>query len=121
MSSIKVWVYCRTANSDEMALNNQRQQLIAYAQENHFEIGRNVLQLLDYQKQLKENSVENITMAGEKNSMFNFQFNNLPMTDNGRKFFLSWSHYLKLMRSDNVDERHFYEIESAKNDWSFAE
>lgn len=49
------------------------------------------------------------------------QFNNLPITDNGRKFFLSWSHYLKLMRIDNVDERHFYEIESAKNDWSLAE
>lgn len=49
------------------------------------------------------------------------QFNNLPMTDNGRKFFLSWSHYLKIMRIDNVDERHFYEIESAKNDWSLAE
>lgn len=49
------------------------------------------------------------------------QFNNLPMTDNGRKFFLSWSHYLKLMRIDKVDERHFYEIESAKNDWSLAE
>lgn len=42
------------------------------------------------------------------------QFNNLPTVDNGRKFFLSWSHYLKLMRIDNIDERHFYEIESAK-------
>lgn len=49
------------------------------------------------------------------------QFNKLPITDNGRKFFLSWSHYLKLMRIRNVDERHFYEIESAKNDWSLAE
>lgn len=49
------------------------------------------------------------------------QFNNLPTVDNGRKFFLSWSHYLKLMRIDNVDERHFYEIESVKNDWSLAE
>ena len=26
------------------------------------------------------------------------QFGNLPTTDNGRKFFLSWSHYLKLMK-----------------------
>ena len=49
------------------------------------------------------------------------QFNNLPTVDNGRKFFLSWSHYLKLMRIDNIDERHFYEIESAKNDWSLTE
>ena len=34
---------------------------------------------------------------------------------------MSWSHYLKLMRIDNVDERHFYEIESVKNNWSLSE
>lgn len=49
------------------------------------------------------------------------QFENLPTVSNGRKFFLSWSHYLKLMRIDNVDERHFYEIESVKNNWSLSE
>lgn len=46
---------------------------------------------------------------------------NLPSIENGRKFYLSWSHYLKLMRIDNVDERHFYEIESVKNNWSLSE
>ena len=49
------------------------------------------------------------------------QFKNLPTVGTGRKFYLSWSHYLKLMRIDNIDERHFYEIESVKNDWSLAE
>ena len=49
------------------------------------------------------------------------QFENLPAVSTGRKFFLSWSHYLKLMRISNVDERHFYEIESVKNDWSLSE
>lgn len=49
------------------------------------------------------------------------QFENLPVVSTGRKFFLSWSHYLKLMRIDNIDERHFYEIESVKNDWSLSE
>ena len=49
------------------------------------------------------------------------EFENLPAVSTGRKFYLSWSHYLKLMRIDNVDERHFYEIESVKNDWSFTE
>lgn len=49
------------------------------------------------------------------------QFKNLPVTSTGRKFFLSWSHYLKLMRIENVDERHFYEIESVKNNWSLSE
>ncbi|MCD7845738.1 MAG: PDDEXK nuclease domain-containing protein [Oscillospiraceae bacterium] len=49
------------------------------------------------------------------------QFQNLPSTSTGRKFYLSWSHYLKLMRISNADERHFYEIEAAKNDWSLTE
>lgn len=37
------------------------------------------------------------------------------------EFNLSWSHYLKLMRIDNKDERNFYEIESIKNNWSLRE
>lgn len=37
------------------------------------------------------------------------------------KFLLSWSHYLKLMRIDNVEERQFFEIESYKNNWSVRE
>ncbi len=49
------------------------------------------------------------------------QFENLPAVSTGRKFFLSWSHYLKLMRITNIDERHFYEIEAVKNDWSLNE
>lgn len=49
------------------------------------------------------------------------QFENFPAASSGRKFFLSWSHYLKLMRIENIDERHFYEIEAAKNDWSLSE
>lgn len=45
------------------------------------------------------------------------QFENIRTVSSGRKFFLSWSHYLKLMRISDVNERHFYEIEAAKNDW----
>ena len=36
-------------------------------------------------------------------------------------FKLSWSHYLKLMRIDDENERKFYEIESYKNNWSVRE
>ncbi len=46
---------------------------------------------------------------------------NLTETSTGRQFYLSWSHYLMLMRIDDADERHFYEIESVKNDWSLRE
>lgn len=49
------------------------------------------------------------------------QSENLPVVGNGRKFYLSWSHYLKLMRIENPDERHFYEIEAVRNDWSLSE
>lgn len=49
------------------------------------------------------------------------QFGNLPATTTGRRFYLSWSHYLKLMRISNIDERHFHEIEAAKNNWSLEE
>ncbi len=37
------------------------------------------------------------------------------------EFNLSWSHYLKLMRIDDENERKFYEIESYKNNWSLRE
>ncbi|MCL4856761.1 MAG: YhcG family protein [Flavobacteriales bacterium] len=36
-------------------------------------------------------------------------------------FQLSWSHYLKLMRIDDENERKFYEIEAEKNNWSVRE
>ncbi|MFL9845539.1 PDDEXK nuclease domain-containing protein [Flavobacterium rhizosphaerae] len=46
-----------------------------------------------------------------------FEEDNKPF----RKFQLSWSHYLKLMRIEDVNERNFYEIESYKNNWSLRE
>lgn len=36
-------------------------------------------------------------------------------------FKLSWSHYLQLIKIDNVEERNFYEIEAANNNWSIRE
>ena len=36
---------------------------------------------------------------------------------NKPRFTLSWSHYLILMRLANPDERSFYEIEAAANQW----
>ena len=43
------------------------------------------------------------------------QLKNFPAVSTGRKFALSWSHYLKLMRIDNIEERHFYEMEAFQN------
>lgn len=36
-------------------------------------------------------------------------------------FRLSWTHYLLLMRIDNEEERRFYEIEAAEQNWSIRE
>jgi len=36
-------------------------------------------------------------------------------------FKLSWTHYIFLMRIENEEERNFYEIESANNNWSVRE
>lgn len=49
------------------------------------------------------------------------ELKNLPSTSTGRKFALSWSHYLKLMRIDNPDIRYFYEIEAYRNHWGLRE
>lgn len=49
------------------------------------------------------------------------EFENYPTTTTGHRFFLSWSHYIRLLRIDNVDERNFYEIESVRNNWSLSE
>jgi predicted nuclease of restriction endonuclease-like (RecB) superfamily len=38
-----------------------------------------------------------------------------------RKFNLSWSHYLILMRIENKEERRFYEIETAACNWSLKQ
>lgn len=37
------------------------------------------------------------------------------------QFSLSWSHYLFLMRIDNLDERNFYEQEAIQEQWSLRE
>ncbi len=37
------------------------------------------------------------------------------------EFVLSWSHYVFLMRIDNIEERKFYEIETFENNWSIRE
>jgi len=36
-------------------------------------------------------------------------------------FKLSWSHYLVLMRIENIEERNFYEIEAINNNWGIRE
>jgi len=39
----------------------------------------------------------------------------------GVDFQLSWSHYLFLIKIDNIEERKFYELEAINNNWSVRE
>ena len=45
----------------------------------------------------------------------------LVRTKTQSRFQLSWSHYIKLIRVEDQDERKFYEIESKNNNWSVRE
>jgi predicted nuclease of restriction endonuclease-like (RecB) superfamily len=45
----------------------------------------------------------------------------LPMSQDKRQFSLSWSHYVFLLGVKNFDERRFYEIEAAGQNWSLRE
>lgn len=44
-----------------------------------------------------------------------------PMRNFESPFSLSWTHYLLLLKIENEEERNFYEIESANNNWSVRE
>lgn len=81
----------------------------------HFGKGFSVTNLKQMRQFYKTYSIDKI---GQKLSD---QFPNLPTVSTGRKFVLGWSHYLKLMRIENIDERHFYEIEAAQNHWGLKE
>lgn len=43
------------------------------------------------------------------------------LSGNNPDFKLSWSHYVFLMRLNNISERQFYEIEAHQNNWSLRE
>ena len=46
---------------------------------------------------------------------------NLVLPSVSRRFPLGWSHYVELLTIDSADERRFYEIETAANQWSVRE
>jgi predicted nuclease of restriction endonuclease-like (RecB) superfamily len=46
---------------------------------------------------------------------------NLVLPSISRRFPLGWSHYVELLTIDSADERRFYEIEAAANQWSVRE
>lgn len=120
-------------------LNSARQNIVRTVNQKmvytYFEIGRMIIEdeqdgkeRAEYGKQvLKELSAKLTEEFGKGFSVDNLQnmrqfylvFSKYETTS--RKFILSWSHYLKLMRIENTQERNFYEIECAENNWSLRE
>lgn len=84
------------------------------------EYGKQVLKELSKQltKQFgKGFSVENLDRMRFFYKIYATKISSTPLT----KFTLSWSHYLKIMRITNENERNFYEIEATNNNWSLRE
>lgn len=113
----------------------------------YFEIGRKIVEeeqggkeRADYGKQIlkelssvltnefgKGFSVDNLEnmrrfylVYGKSETLSRISENAISETSS-RNFNLSWSHYQKLLRIDDENERKFYEIEAHKNKWSVRE
>lgn len=120
-------------------LENARSQIVAnintamvYA---YFEIGKYIVEYeqngkdrAEYGKSVLKNLSARLTkrfgkgfsednLSNMRKFYLCYQISETP----SRKFTLSWSHYLKLMRIENPEERKFYEIKAAQNNWSIRE
>ena len=102
-------------SKDIMSLNKENQ------------IGQTVFdQSKDNVSLTDKNQIHQPVVAESKDKMSLHQYDiegidKYPLTSDGRRFFLSWVMYVKLMRITNPDERHFYEIECYNNKWSKRE
>ena len=103
----------------------------------YFEIGKMIIEeeqqgqlRAEYGKQtLKELSKKLTEQFGkgfssdnlERMRKFYLLYQNSISATSLRKFQISWSHYLLLMRIANEEERNFYEIEAYQNNWNLKE
>ena len=87
--------------------------------ENRAEYGKKILKILS--KKLTEKYKKGFSLTNLKQIRSFY----LVYSEKGQtlsdQFKLSWSHYVKLSRISNPDERKFYEIEAVKNNWSLRE
>lgn len=87
--------------------------------ENREEYGKKILKILS--KKLTEKYKKGFSLTNLKQiRSFYLVYSEKGQTVSDQ-FKLSWSHYVKLSRISNPDERKFYEIEAVKNNWSLRE
>ena len=88
----------------------------------HFYMSYSIRQTLSDELEILNNQILQTLSAESQNQNSSTTLTNLKNTQIlSANFNLSWSHYLKLMRINDVNERKFYEIESFKNNWSLRE
>ena len=101
-------------------LANMRQFFLTYS------VGQPIFQTLSRKSSLPLTKPQNTQILSDKSESENSE-TLLRNSEKGQvvsdqlHFTLSWSHYLKLMRIDNPEERRFYEIEATENNWSLRE
>ena len=89
--------------------------------ENRAEYGKKILEILSEkltEKYKKGFSVTNLRQMRQFYVVYSENGIHQTLSD---EFKLSWSHYIKLSRISNPNERKFYEIEAVKNNWSLRE
>ena len=101
-------------------LANMRQFFLTYS------VGQSIFQTLSRKSSLPLTKPQNTQILSDKSESENSEtlFRNSEkgqVVSDQLHFTLSWSHYLKLMRIENPDERRFYEIEATENNWSLRE
>lgn len=118
-------------NSRQRALRTINQTMVKA----YFEIGRIIVEeeqkgevRATYGKEIMKNLSEKLTFEFGKGfsetnlkQMKSFYLSYRIGQTVSDEFKLSWSHYLILMRMDNLEERNFYEIEASKSNWSLRE
>ena len=106
----------------------------------YFEIGRMIIEdeqqgktradygkhiLKDLSKRLTEKFGKGFSERNIEQMRQFYRAYSIPQTPSAElkkyRFMLSWSHYLILMRIDNLNERSFYEIECAARNWSLKQ
>jgi predicted nuclease of restriction endonuclease-like (RecB) superfamily len=128
-------LYTQAAELIQAARNNVVRTVNQTMVNTYFEIGRLII---EHEQQGKERASYGDAVLSELSQSLTKQFGrgfSVTNLKQMRSFYsvysirqtlsdeldLSWSHYLKLMRIKDLDERNFYEIESAKNNWSLKE
>lgn len=103
-------------------LEQMRQFYLSYSIAQTVSAEFNMIEKKDNHGKSQTQSTEFKLPDNQINERFSTDLTNLNISQKyAFNFNLSWSHYLKLMRISDLNERKFYEIEAYKNNWSLRE